>query len=662
MKIRLILCKIALLLVFLTKESTLFAQPVYKISDSRLYLDFYILESELAEGKYLTGNISDLGFVKYNGEKPACTRPFSNRMLTLRAEFIIDSSNVNNSLCLAAMPIDYCCNIYFNGRLIFKRGIANDKYTSRMHYSESIMLSAKNINYNAKNEIAFQLFPKEGEQYRINKVFISDAKDTNKFVFYRNLFVPKLIIALAVCGIVFSIFFFFTYFSRREYQKLHFLYFALMNLFFVISYINNIISYDFANTYLLEKIARIGFPLFMLIGIFFLIDYSNLFKKKKLFKLFLTILYLPAAILIIKGKNANEVVNAYNAYPLVVLILGDVILFIISLLFFRKERDYRSFFIFIVMTLNLFAGFYDGYYFAVLKIKPFILLTPNAVFLINVVIFFVLAVDHTKAYHLAISNSAQLKSINENLELLIAERTKKIVEYSRKLEEANATKDKFFSIIAHDLKNPFNTLIGYSEILKTEFKEFSEDDILEQLNIIYDTSKNGYILLDNLLQWAQTQTDQISFHPEKIQLKKLTQSCIENIANQSQFKDIKVNNNVPEDIEFTGDENQIKTILRNLISNAVKFTSRNGLVVIKAEKNSSDILVSVRDTGVGISERDIQNLFRIDTMFSSPGTNHERGSGLGLILCKEFVEKHSGKIWVESTPGNGSNFKFTIPV
>ncbi|HAN17798.1 MAG: hypothetical protein A2X13_08605 [Bacteroidetes bacterium GWC2_33_15] len=652
-----------IVVIFVLKVSLLFSQVVYKGSDTRLYPDFYILESEFSEGKYIQGNITEQGFQKYNFKETPNTRPANDRMLTLRSNLIIDSSNIKQDLYLVVMPVDYPCAIFLNGNLIGFRGNIKNGYTNRIHYSESIFLPPDFILYNKINDIAIQLYPKEGEINSINRSFISKARDASYYVFLRNFWGIKLTLALTFCGLIFFVYYLFTYLSRADYKKQSYLFFALMNFFFFISIINNIFTYNFTNTFIVEIISRVGFQLAMIFCLFFLFEYTGiLLRFHKKIKIFILIIYLPAIALLLVQHNLSDLLRANNTYPITMLVIGELAFAILSAIYFIKEKSVKSLFLLLVFAFNFFAGMHDTYFFAILKVKPFVLFTPYSVFLMNLVIFFVLAVDHTKIYHLAISNSKQLKSLNENLELMVAERTKKIVEYTHKLEEANTTKDKFFSIIAHDLKNPFNTLIGYSELLKSEFRDMSEHDIHDQLNIIYATSKNGYVLLDNLLQWAQTQTNQISFNPEEIQLKKLTQVCIENIENQSRFKDIEVINNVPEDIVIKGDQNQIKTILRNLICNAVKYTARNGLIIIKSEKSNSDIMVSVRDTGVGMSEKDIQDLFRIDKMFSKPGTNHERGSGLGLILCKEFVEKHNGKIWVESIPGYGSNFKFTIPV
>ena len=627
----------------------------------RTTLDFYILESELSEGNYLTGDMYDLGYSIYNNKEIPNNRPVNNRMITLRSEFTIDSIYAGQKLYLVTMPVNFPCNIYFNGELIFVQGNYKNGYTSRMHYTENIFLAPVLIRFNEKNQIAFQLYPKEGENHPLNKPFIANAREATNYVFYRNFFGPKLILASSFCGFIFFVFFLFTYISRREYNKPQFLYFALMNLFFILSLINNIFTYDYTNTFVIELISRLGFQLSMIVALFFLIEYTNVFNNKSYIKIGVIAIYIPAIVLLSLQHNLAELMRVNNSYPIFMLIFGNIFFVVITLIYFIKEKSIKSFILVFIFLFNLFSGFHDSYYFVVLKVKPYLLLTPNSVFLMNLTIFFVLLIDHSKIYHLAINTSKQLRELNENLESLVEKRTQKTIEYANKLEEVNKTKDKFFSIIAHDLKNPFNTLIGYSDVLRSDFREYGQNEIYQQLNIIYDTSVNGYHLLENLLKWSQTQTDKIVFEPKKINLYEIVQSCINDIENQSQFKDIDINNNVPENYHIIADENLLKTILRNLVNNAVKFTPRNGMVSISSKKDDTVTEILVQDTGIGMSENELQNLFKIDKIYSKPGTNKEKGSGLGLILCKEFVEKHGGKIWVESELEIGSVFKFTIP-
>jgi PAS domain S-box-containing protein len=232
--------------------------------------------------------------------------------------------------------------------------------------------------------------------------------------------------------------------------------------------------------------------------------------------------------------------------------------------------------------------------------------------------------------------------------------------YAKELQELNATKDKFFSIIAHDLKTPFNSILGLSEVLKDEAKHLDIATIEQYSSIIHSTSSNTFRLLENLLEWARVQRSQILFHPVSILLKNLVDEVIEFMIEKANSKMIAVINYIPDGMVVYADKDMLKTILRNLISNALKFTSTRGKIEIKAILKGSTTEILVLDTGTGISKDDIAKIFRIDSNFSKDGTENEKGTGLGLLLCKEFVEKHGGKIWVESEIGKGSTFIFTL--
>jgi len=232
--------------------------------------------------------------------------------------------------------------------------------------------------------------------------------------------------------------------------------------------------------------------------------------------------------------------------------------------------------------------------------------------------------------------------------------------YSEELQELIATKDKFFSIIAHDLKTPFNSILGLSEILKDEAKHLDIGTIIQYSDIIHSTAGNTYQLLENLLDWARIQQSRITFNPEPILLKKLINDVKELNAEKANRKEVSVINNINEQMIVLADQEMLKTVLRNLISNALKFTTANGKIEITAKSGSGEIEISVKDTGTGISKEDIEKLFKVDSNFTRRGTENEKGTGLGLILCKEFIEKHGGTIRVESEEGKGSTFTFTL--
>lgn len=235
-----------------------------------------------------------------------------------------------------------------------------------------------------------------------------------------------------------------------------------------------------------------------------------------------------------------------------------------------------------------------------------------------------------------------------------------LLKYSEELQELIATKDKFFSIIAHDLKTPFNSILGLSEILKDEARHLDIGTIIQYSDIIHSTSGNTYQLLENLLDWARIQQSRITFNPEPILLKKLINDVTELNAEKANRKKVSVINNITEQMIVLADQEMLKTILRNLISNALKFTTANGKIEIIAKSGSGEIEISVKDTGTGINKEDIEKLFKVDSNFTRRGTENEKGTGLGLILCKEFIEKHGGTIRVESEEGKGSTFSFTL--
>ncbi|MFO7827286.1 MAG: ATP-binding protein [Bacteroidales bacterium] len=242
------------------------------------------------------------------------------------------------------------------------------------------------------------------------------------------------------------------------------------------------------------------------------------------------------------------------------------------------------------------------------------------------------------------------------------EKQKDAIEKNKKeLEELNATKDKFFTIIAHDLKNPFNTVIGLSELLMERYDTYNEEKIKSFIEQIHKFSKNAYLLLENLLQWAKSQTGRISINIEKVDIFELATENLNLFKGKAENKGIKLTSNVDIGMYASIDKNMINTVIRNLISNAIKFTPKGGQVGIKAVKNDEFIFITVFDTGIGIPKENLNKIFRIDSNLSTQGTDDESGTGLGLIISREFIEKNGGKISVSSEEGKGSEFTFKIP-
>ncbi len=261
--------------------------------------------------------------------------------------------------------------------------------------------------------------------------------------------------------------------------------------------------------------------------------------------------------------------------------------------------------------------------------------------------------------------SAQKEEIEkQNIE--IQTQAKELRTKNKKLNELNATKDKFFSIIAHDLKSPFSALLGFSNLLLKNYQKYDEKKRKKYLKFINSSLIKAYRLLENLLSWSHSQTGLIDFSPVKINIKILIDEIILLLTEIAGNKNIKLLTNVENGLFVYADKNMIETVIRNLISNALKFTPKNGEISINTrfatdENEQNFTQISIKDSGVGISPEIQNKLFKITEAVSTKGTENEAGTGLGLILCKEFVEKHGGKIWVKSETGKGSSFYFIIP-
>lgn len=229
------------------------------------------------------------------------------------------------------------------------------------------------------------------------------------------------------------------------------------------------------------------------------------------------------------------------------------------------------------------------------------------------------------------------------------------------LLELNATKDKLFAIIGHDLRGPLGSFVTLIELLISRDDLKDTEKLLKILNVIKNSASTTYDLLENLLSWAKSQRNEIVFKPEAISLNKIMSEIIDLFSQLTREKQISIINHIPDNTTVVADKNMITTVIRNLVSNAIKFTANGKQISLFASKNETEHIITIKDEGVGIPQEDLSKLFNKNEHISTRGTNNEKGSGLGLLLCKDFVEKHHGKIWVDSEPEKGSEFTFTIP-
>ena len=234
-------------------------------------------------------------------------------------------------------------------------------------------------------------------------------------------------------------------------------------------------------------------------------------------------------------------------------------------------------------------------------------------------------------------------------------------EKTKELEKLNKSKDRFFSIIAHDLKNPFNALVSYTSLLQTDFDTFTKDELIQIVTDLNDATEKGFALLENLLYWTRSQTNRIKVYKTFFDLKRIVDNVIglakPNLSAKSQTMEVEID----EGLKVYADKDMIATVIRNLIFNSIKFSHPNSVIRIEGKKKGLNVQVSVIDHGVGVDADKQHEFFNYEENTTTPGTDGETGSGLGLLICREFIEKNDGLIWVESEPGKGATFRFTIP-
>lgn len=256
---------------------------------------------------------------------------------------------------------------------------------------------------------------------------------------------------------------------------------------------------------------------------------------------------------------------------------------------------------------------------------------------------------------------SQHKLINSQ-KLMLEDNIQKLTLSEKNLKKLNATKDKFFSIIAHDLRSPFNAILGFNEELMSNYDDYDDIQRKHMINLVGTTSQSTFNLLENLLTWARSQSGFIKINKKAYPLKEIVNEGISAYLPAATIKNIIVNNNICEDLRILTDQDSIKIVISNLFNNAVKFSKQNGEINLDCKLNNNMVEICIRDEGIGMSDQIIKELFDIEKNVQRNGTSNEKGTGLGLILCQEFIQKNNGKIWVISQVGKGSEFYFSVPL
>nr|WP_315202358.1 tetratricopeptide repeat-containing sensor histidine kinase [uncultured Flavobacterium sp.] len=271
--------------------------------------------------------------------------------------------------------------------------------------------------------------------------------------------------------------------------------------------------------------------------------------------------------------------------------------------------------------------------------------------------------DSRKVYFLIAVATAVATLLGLFLFLYISKRrnNKLLKEKNTLISNINSQKDKFYSIIAHDLRGPFNGFLGLTELMAEDIDAISNEEIKFAATNMRSSAKNLFDLLENLLEWTRMEQNLVPFVPKEHPLESITLDSIITLHDIAEKKEINIQTQIPSDLAVLADKNMFQAIIRNIVLNAIKFTQKKGTILIHALENQTDIIITIKDSGIGMHQDLINDLFKIDTKNNRLGTENEPSTGLGLILCKEFIEKHKGKIWVESEVGNGSTFHISFP-
>ena len=414
------------------------------------------------------------------------------------------------------------------------------------------------------------------------------------------------------------------------------------NIFFRIIPALFIILFFVYNDFFIIKSVESVFLRFLVIVPLVLIILVKLFFKDKAKLIFwLYTFTLSIMPVMMYGKI---IIHFGNPQQLFLSILGTILIVFIMSLELKLKPKY-SIAIYTVPFIIFVLGFYNSVgslyfiYRVSLNIFPIVILGFVANLLFNKLLF-----SNFKSNYLLEKEKHIVDEQNEELKVL------------------NNTKDRFFSIISHDLKNPFNVIMGFSEVLNDGYDNYSDKERKHFIKEINNSSIVVYELLDNLLQWSSLQLNGIVLKKEHIKVKLLINEIIQTQEINAKIKSIKITNLIDENIEIDADKYSIITVINNYIGNAIKFSFENSEIIIDVKIENNTAVFSVQDFGVGIEKEIARNLFRIDENHSTLGTNSEKGSGLGLILCKEIASQNKGNVWIESTPQKGSTFYFSISI
>lgn len=564
---------------------------------------------------------------------------------TYRLKILLKDTSSYFSIFLKEAPFS-ASKIYINNELIGTNGkLANNK----KDYKPSFLIDIKPFKADTILNLIIQV-----SNYEHNRsggvLFNPILGNVHNIDFFKQKY--NIINLLLIGGIIIVVIYHFALFLLWPWQKSN-LYFSLFSLFVFLFFSTlYFLPFYINNFHIVRQIRMASWFLAVPVAVFFVNSIFNIKNSNKFIGIF-TFLSVFSLILFF-----FKVEYILYFYLLVTLITASYIL-IISAKNLRKNK-FDSKIFFIGISFISISAIYDAFIY--LEIIHTSSILPFGFFLFLLSQSYLLVHRFAKTYKINSKLTKQLHDANKNLEKIVFERTQKIEEQNIKLAELNATKDRFFGIIAHNLRGPVGNWSSSLALLIDTFGRLDDKTKLELITSIKTSTDKTFHLLENLLIWSRIQRGIITFSPQNIFLKELIDENIEILEPSAKLKNIDISINYDENLRIYCDAFMMNNVLRNLLSNAIKFTPEGGKIYILTHKNNRFIEIIIKDTGIGIEKNLFDKLFKIEQIILSKGTKGETGSGLGLILSKEFIERHQGEIDIQSELGKGTEIRVKLPM
>ncbi|MFW5799734.1 MAG: ATP-binding protein, partial [Spirochaetota bacterium] len=638
------------------KSVTLKDKNILKNEKQKLKLNFFILESERAEGKYIDIDMKEAGFKPYDNKAFPWNNEIDKHMFTLRSIFYLDKSLQGTSLALFVDPQNYPHNIYLNGEMIHRAGRYKENYNSAVRRAEAIYLSDADLIYSVDkpNEIAVELFPMY-ENTPLSLMYISSYDNVITKVFWTNFFYKDIIRGSFFISLIISLYFVFLIVSGKFREKKYF-YFALACLFFALAWLNTNFNFDTNNELLLEKISRVSLSITTIFSFLFMLEFTRILNENKKLKhniKTITYILIISLIVIIFIKDGKQKVVSlswiYDTFVVLPFLIFDIIVLVIAVIKYKEASYYvlmtTIFFILLAAVRDILAS-RSGAGFGNIWYAPF----AYIIFVIS--IFLILAREQSKIFEE--KEKAQQEAIKHH---------KKSIEYLHKVDKL---KDEFLVQTSHELKTPLNGIIGITDYLIDGATGKLPADTVRQLSIISNSSRRLSYLINDILDYSLLKNSEIKLNKKAIDLKHLTDIVLIICGHMIEYKSLNLINNIEDDIPYVyADEDRLEQILYNLVGNAIKYTESGNIKIYTSQipEKPGMLVVSVTDTGKGIQTDMKEEVFNKFTRLEEDlDRSSDGGLGLGLSITKNLVELHGGEIWLESFVGEGSTFNFTLPI